>query len=57
MKTLNEALEAYYEKFGENYPLCITDDKGNDEIIEDIELCIETNKVAEPPKYEKDIDY
>lgn len=54
---LDEALQAYYERFGENYPLCIADDKSEEEIIDDIELCIEKNKVAEPLDYEEDNDY
>lgn len=57
MKNLDEALRIYYDHFGENYPLCITDEKSNKEIIEEIKDCIERNKVAEQPSYEEENDY
>ena len=57
MKTLDAALEAYYEHFGENYPLCISDNRSNEEIIADIELCIDTDTEAEQPSYEDEADY
>lgn len=57
MKNLEEALNAYYEHFGENYPLCITGGQSNEEIIENIELCIDRNETAEPPEYDEDADY
>lgn len=57
MKTLDAALEAYYEHFGENYPLCISGGRSNEEIIADIELCIDTDTEAEQPSYEDEVDY
>lgn len=57
MKTLDTALEAYYKHFGENYPLCVSGNHSNEEIIADIELCIDTNIEAEQPTYEDDVDY
>ncbi len=57
MTDLNIALNLYYEHFGENYPLCVSGTRGTEEIIADIELCIDTAKMAEPPEYEDDADY
>ncbi len=57
MKNLEQALEKYSEHFGTNYPLCISGNRTNEEIIEDIELCIDTDTEAEQPSYEDDADY
>ena len=57
MTDLEKALNAYYEHFDENYPLVITTILSNDEIIDDIERCIEANEKAEQPKFENDVDY
>jgi len=57
MKTLDEALEAYYEQFGKNYPLCVSGSRSNEDIIADIEICIDTNTEAEQPIYDEDVDY
>jgi hypothetical protein len=57
MKNLDSALKAYYEHFGENYPLCVSGNRSNEEIIADIELCIDTDTEAEQPEYEEDTDY
>ena len=57
MKKLDKALKKYYEYFDENYPLCISDTRNEQEIIEDIELCIDTGKVAEPIVYDEELDY
>lgn len=57
VKNLEEALNDYYEHFGENYPLMITGSVPVDEIIDDIEQCIEKNEKAEEPKYEDEADY
>lgn len=51
-----EALNKYYEHFGENYPLGITDCNSDDEIIDDIVKCIETDEKAKEPDYD-DNDY
>lgn len=55
--TVAKALDIYYEHFGENYPLMITDQLTEDEIIEDIKKCIEANKPSEPVEYEEDEVY
>lgn len=57
MKNLDAALEAYYEHFGSNYPLCVSGNSSNKEIIADIELCIDSDTEAEQPAYEDDVDY
>ena len=57
MKDLENALDMYYNHFGQNYPLCPSGTINSDEIIADIELCIDTGRVAEPLKYEDNIDY
>jgi len=57
MSKIDIALDRYYEKFGENYPLCISETRTADEIIADIELCIDTGNKAEEPLYEDDADY
>ena len=45
--TLEKALDAYRNHFGEDYPLVITGTASEDEIIDEIERCIETNEKAE----------
>lgn len=57
MSKLDTALNRYYELFGENYPLCISENRPTDEIIADIELCIDTGNKAEEPLYEEEADY
>lgn len=57
MNKLDAALNKYYERFGENYPLCISENRTTGEIISDVELCIETGTKAEEPLYEDDADY
>lgn len=57
MNKLDEALNKYYDRFGENYPLGISENRTTDEIISDVELCIETGDKAEEPSYEDDADY
>lgn len=57
MSKLDTALNRYYEFFGENYPLCISENRPTDEIIADIELCIDTGNKAEEPLYEEEADY
>ena len=56
MKDLNRALKEYQGHFGENYPLCVSGTRST-EIIADIELCIDSGKMAEPPEYGEDEDY
>lgn len=57
MKTLEEALEAYYEHFGMNYPLCVSGSRSNEDIIADIEFCVDTDTEAEQPTYNDETDY
>lgn len=57
MNRLDAALNKYYECFGESYPLCTSETRTTEEIIEDIELCIDTESKAEEPSYEDDADY
>ena len=57
MSELEVVLNRYYEVFQKNYPLCITDDREEKEIIADIKLCIDTGKEAAEPEYEDEIDY
>lgn len=57
MSELETVLDRYYEAFQKNYPLCITDDREEKEIIADIKLCIDTGKEAAEPEYEDEIDY
>lgn len=54
---MEKALKRYYEHFGENYPLLITSNLTDDEVIKDIEKCIETNTKAKEPEYDSDGDY
>ena len=54
---IDAALNKYYERFGENYPLGISEVRTTDEIISDIERCIETGDKAEEPLYEEYVDY
>lgn len=57
MSELDKMLNKYYVKFGENYPLSISGNIDTDEIIADIEFCINTESKAEPPSYEESVDY
>lgn len=54
---LDQALNAYYEVFGVNYPLMIMSEMTEDEVITDIKNCIETNTQAKQFEYEPDADY
>lgn len=57
MDNFDKALNAYFRHFGENYPLGIAATMSEDEIIDDIERCIEADEKAEEPQYEDDADY
>lgn len=57
MNRLDVALNKYYDNFGENYPLGIQETRTVEEIIEDIEHCIDIERKAEEPSYEADEDY
>ena len=52
-----KALQQYMEAFDENYPLVAIMGMFDDEIIDDIEQCIQSGKPAEPPAFEEDVDY
>ena len=54
---LEEWLNKYYDKFGEDYPLLITTMLSEDEIIEDIRRCIDNNVLAEPLDLDPELDY
>ena len=54
---LEVALNAYFDTFGVNYPLMITSQMSEEEIIADIKNCIETNTQAKGFEYEPDTDY
>ena len=53
MNKIDAALNKYYEGFGENYPLGISEIRTTDEIISDIEPGIETGDKAEELLYEE----
>ena len=57
MTKLEKALDEYYEKFDENYPLVITTMMSAEEIIEDVQAAIRNNKKKDPPEYEEGADY
>lgn len=57
MMDLSAALDKYYEKFGENYPLCISACREDAEIIAEIEECINTGRKAKKIEYADNIDY
>lgn len=44
MNKLNKALQDYIDKFNENYPIVITSNLQEKDIIQDIYRCIENNK-------------
>ncbi|MBQ1771745.1 MAG: hypothetical protein II000_07370 [Clostridia bacterium] len=54
---LDNALDEYFDKFGENYPLVITSMMTNDEIIADINKYIKSGKPKPEPKLNKRYDY
>ena len=54
---LDDRLDAYFDKFGTNYPLLVTDTRTESEIIAYIDRCIETDTKAEPPKLRSDGTY
>ena len=54
---MEEALEKYYKRFGENFPLMIVGSMNDKEIIDRIELCIEKGIPEKEPEYDEDADY
>ena len=57
MTKLEKALQSYMDAFDENYPLVTSMEMSDDEIIDDIEQCIQAETPAESPTLEDDIDY
>lgn len=57
MSKLDKALDKYYQRFQKKYPLCIADTRTTEEIIEEIEFCVDSGNEAEDPIYEIDADY
>lgn len=55
--TFDELLKEYFDTFGQNYPLMITSDVEEDEIIRDIIACIENGEPAKPTEYEEGLIY
>jgi len=54
---LDELLKEYYNTFGEDYPLMITEMITADEVIEDIRKCLISGKRAEPMELDAGLDY
>ena len=54
---IEEALKRYYKAFGKNYPLMITSEKTEEEILADIEKCIASGTPAAEPEYEDGMVY
>ncbi len=54
---LDQALDEYFEKFGENYPLVITSMMTTDEIIADVRKYIAKGKPKPEPKYNSRYNY
>ncbi len=54
---LDNALNEYFAKFGENYPLLITALASTEEIIEDVEACIANGEPKPEPELDEDVDY
>ena len=55
--SLEKALQSYMNAFDKSYPLVASMEMSDDEIIDDIEQCIQSGTPAEPPTLEEDIDY
>lgn len=49
--------DKYYEKFNENYPVCIVGHVSLKEICEDMKRCIETGEKKPPLEYDEGADY
>jgi hypothetical protein len=54
---MEEALNKYYDYFGENYPLAMGNSKTEAEVIARIDHCIKTNTKETEPEYENEYDY
>lgn len=57
-ESLQEALDAYFDHFGKNYPIVVSRNNGTaEEIAETIRKCIENDTPAPEPEYRDDRDY
>lgn len=54
---MEEALNRYYDHFGENYPLAFGSGRTEEEVIKRIEHCIKTNTKELEPEYDDECDY
>lgn len=54
---MEDALRRYYQRFGKNYPLIVSDTKSDEEIIARINDCIENNQLEAEPEYTDNADY
>ena len=52
---LDKLLDIYFEKFGENYPLSIVDDRDDEEIANEIRECILNNTPAKEPESDENV--
>lgn len=57
MEELEKKLSEYREAFGENYPLAFGSLQSNDDVIADIDRCIESGEKAKGPEYEDGVYY
>lgn len=55
--TLNQALNQYYERFGENYPLYIVRTTSDEKEMEKVLQCIRSGEKAKEPSYESGAIY
>lgn len=49
---LNEILDIYFSKFGEDYPIQRGDARTTEKIIRDVQACIDENRKETPRQYE-----
>lgn len=54
---LDVLIDEYFERFGEMYPLVITDMRSEQEVEKDIERCIRTGKKKKAPKLKQGLFY
>lgn len=53
---LNKILDIYFSKFGESYPIHRGDARSTEEIIRDVQACIDENRKETPRQYEAEDD-
>lgn len=54
---MEDALNKYYEHFGENFPLGMGNSLTEAEVIERVDYCIKHNKKEPEPVYEDEYEY